>query len=204
MRLIRQRDIGGRIIFEPVIGEKCDNAERLSQNILVFNPLTGEPYIPGSYLKERLEILLKKRLEKEPGETRKKFYQLLFGSCENDSVKENAPWRLIIRDALLDEKCLEHGERPVFSMMSAKGEKGRQDRQEALLKNRIFFLQQKLFFWLHIGVRIYEDVISEESGMLDYVLYGLELLEKEGFSPCLELHLENMDIDGASICLLQC
>lgn len=84
-------------------------ALRLTQNLpagagLIFNPLTGEPYLPGSDLKNRLKTLLEKYAQKR-GDPR------LLGSLQTlfeEENRENAPARVIVRDAEIINPAIYH------------------------------------------------------------------------------------------------
>jgi len=107
---------------------------------VIRNPLTNNPYIPGSSLKGKMRSLAEKMLSKEydaviggKGDNRrheceeKKLHELiecevcrLFGaSAKNAREHDNFPSKLIVRDCDLDDSSMHSGE---LFMTEAKGE----------------------------------------------------------------------------------
>lgn len=91
-------------------------------NPIIRNPLTGEPYIPGSSLKGKMRSLLE-RLKKMPlsefgteknkvkrhecTDTNCEICRLFGSSLKAESEKKNIPARIIVRDAHLTEESKE-------------------------------------------------------------------------------------------------
>jgi CRISPR-associated protein Csm3 len=80
-------------------------------NPVIRNPLTREPYIPGSSLKGKMRSLLEWKLGKvqnnrgNPCNCGKADCQVcrVFGSANNSEGDQKGPTRLIVRDAFLSE-----------------------------------------------------------------------------------------------------
>ena len=105
MRLLRQHDISGRIS----LSSQCVCSENGQQglNPLIRNPLTGEVYLPGSFIKDKLKDLLKADFNSAHQQTdplrEKKDAELvdsLFGTVPGAGIYESGPARLVVRDAL--------------------------------------------------------------------------------------------------------
>lgn len=177
MRLSRQRDITGKILLSRLeSGPKSEGNGR--SDFMLINPLTREPYIPGSALKDTLKAAIEKAGRDavsseasglEPG--REEDLATLFGSAPGENPLYGGPFRLVIRDALpLDKKAAEE-----FAAGAADF--------------------PPLELSLNIALRVYEDTLDLEEEMLNLLFSGLKALEKderEGF----RLSLKNLLLDG--------
>lgn len=119
MKQIKQRKITGQIVTKTGlhIGAGNDKVEIGGMdNPIIRNPLTREPYIPGSSLKGKMRALLEWKFDKveknngKPcncGQADCKICRV-FGSANSSRTKGDAnnrgPTRLIVRDAILSSE----------------------------------------------------------------------------------------------------
>ena len=118
MKQIAQRKLTGLIIVKTGlhIGAGNDKVEIGGMdNPIIRNPMTREPYIPGSSLKGKMRALLEWQFNKvmpndgKPCSCGKPICEIcrVFGSANskknNDDAKKRGPTRLIVRDAVLHE-----------------------------------------------------------------------------------------------------
>ena len=118
MKQIAQKKLTGLIIVKTGlhIGAGNDKVEIGGMdNPIIRNPMTREPYIPGSSLKGKMRALLEWQFDKvmpndgKPCSCGKPICEIcrVFGSANskknNDDAKKRGPTRLIVRDAVLHE-----------------------------------------------------------------------------------------------------
>lgn len=118
MKQIAQKKLTGLIIVKTGlhIGAGNDKVEIGGMdNPIIRNPMTREPYIPGSSLKGKMRALLEWQFNKvssndgKPCSCGKPICEIcrVFGSANskknNDDAKKRGPTRLIVRDAVLHE-----------------------------------------------------------------------------------------------------
>lgn len=191
MRLLKQIDISGILsLHSPTLISHKDICNIF--DFLIINPLTAEPYIPGSSILDRLNFLLFKYYgDKEY----KKLSCQLFPPRENEENKLQAPARLVVRDALPVETTYEKFKKifennsPVEIIKRIKN--GMPDGRWNKLS--------PLEFHLQLGLRIYEDSRKNEKKLLEFVIYGLHLMEQFGLNECGQLTITNLEIDGHSV-----
>ena len=219
MRLIAIKKIHGRIRLRSGlhIGAGKDNVEigGLDQPI-IKNPLTNEPYIPGSSLRGKMRSMLETSLfQANPG-TRAAVQEgkpcncgrkdcpacTIFGAyCNSDS--EAGISRLLVRDAMLTAEYSElfrTGELP----MEVKNEntinrlKGTADNPRPLER-----VPAGVCFSLDLALRVYEGDGDE---LLGYVLSGLKLMEMDaigggGSRGNGQIAIEDLTVDGKAVTL---
>lgn len=120
MKQIGLKKITGKIVVKTGlhIGAGNDKVEIGGMdNPIIRNPLTREPYIPGSSLKGKMRSLMEWKLGKlkdtdgKPCSCGDKNCEVcrVFGAANNNDKisKERGPTRLIVRDAVLSSECAE-------------------------------------------------------------------------------------------------
>ncbi len=131
MKLVKILRIHGKLVAESGLRIGAERGEMEIggvDNPVVRNPLTNEPYIPGSSIKGKMRALMEWALGKVSAEAdlKKSAHQCddpecpicrVFGSAANVQVPERGPTRLIVRDAHLTEESREKLQR----MSQAKG-----------------------------------------------------------------------------------
>ncbi len=119
MKQIETKKISGKIVVKTGLHIGAGN-EKVEiggmDNPIIRNPLTHEPYIPGSSLKGKMRSLMEwktGKLEKTGGKVcscGKAECEIcrVFGSANNsDSANDRGPTRLIVRDAVLTNEWKE-------------------------------------------------------------------------------------------------
>lgn len=198
MKLEQIITINGKIncITGLCIGGSSNSLEigGISQEV-IKNPLTKEPYIPGSSLKGKM----RSELEKKHGKIGKtKNYKknideyktpcgcgkadcpicVIFGAYKNPGA-ESAPTRIIVRDAMLSEESrteirnlsIDHGsylERKVENII-------RRDSGTADTPRTIERVPAGISFDFEIILRVFEG--DDSKRLLEYVEEGLKLIE---------------------------
>ncbi len=118
MKQISTKKITGKIVVKTGlhIGAGNDKVEIGGMdNPIIRNPLTREPYIPGSSIKGKMRSLMEWKLDKlkttggkvcSCGNSDCEICRV-FGSAntKSDDAKDRGPTRLIVRDATLSEDC---------------------------------------------------------------------------------------------------
>lgn len=216
MQLERIHKITGVILLQSGlhIGAGKDAVEigGLDQPV-IKNPITNAPYIPGSSLKGKMRSLLEARLLAERPETRKCLEKgkpcqcgrrdcpicMIFGvSGAAKTVEDLGPTRILVRDALLDEKCEElfrSGNLP----MEIKYEnsinrcKGVADNPRPLER-----VPAGVRFSFNIGFRVYKD---DPKDLMAWLFRGLRLVELDalggcGSRGCGEVRFLDITVDG--------
>ena len=118
MKQIAQKKLTGLIIVKTGLHIGADN-DKVEiggmDNPIIRNPMTREPYIPGSSLKGKMRALLEWQFNKvtpndgKPCSCGSSTCEIcrVFGSANskknNDDAKKRGPTRLIVRDAVLHE-----------------------------------------------------------------------------------------------------
>lgn len=198
MHLLKQVEINGIITLLP-LQKESSCAQCGADDFLILNPLTGEPYMPGSIISGRIQKLLFDYFENKKINSPQddKLLFLLFPPMKTENEKEQKPARLVVRDALpVDGMKIsilpEESEKNPFEIIKlmATGEMEK-------------FLEQilPLDFKLRLGLRIYEDSEKRERELLDIILLGLKLLAQKGLSKCGKISLRQLEVDGAPITL---
>ena len=109
-------------------------------NPVVRNPLTDEPYIPGSSLKGKMRSLMEWALGlvDQENDQNKSAHQCnepdckvcrVFGSAANRQVPERGPTRLLVRDAFLTKESRD----ALLRMSEAKGLLYTEEKQEVFI-----------------------------------------------------------------------
>ncbi len=119
MKQIETKKISGKIVVKTGLHIGAGN-EKVEiggmDNPIIRNPLTHEPYIPGSSLKGKMRSIMEwktGKLEKTGGKVcscGKADCEIcrVFGSANNsDSANDRGPTRLIVRDAVLTDEWKE-------------------------------------------------------------------------------------------------
>lgn len=170
----------------------------ISQEV-IKNPLTKEPYIPGSSLKGKMRSELEKkygsmRVKKDKNknitdyETEERFpcgcgrkeclTCVIFGAYKNQSAK-SAPTRIIVRDAMLSKKAdmeQDHLTADHRSYLERKTENIIcRDNDKADAPRTIERVAAGIFFDFEIILRVFEGDQAEE--MVSRVKEGLQLIE---------------------------
>lgn len=216
MQLERIHKITGTILLQSGlhIGAGKDAVEigGLDQPV-IKNPLTNAPYIPGSSLKGKMRSLLEARLLAERPETRKHIESgkpcqcgsrncpvcMIFGvSGSARKAEDLGPARILVRDALLDEKCEElfkSGNLP----MEIKYENSI-NRNTGVAENPrpLERVPAGVRFSFNLGFRVYKGDPAE---LMDWLFRGLRLVELDalggcGSRGCGEVRFLDIAIDG--------
>lgn len=168
----------------------------VSQEI-IKNPITKEPYIPGSSLKGKMRSELEKKygnICKDKGGAysvpcrcgkKECLTCTVFGAYKNPKA-ESAPTRIIVRDAMLTEESkkiiaqlpIDHG-----SYLERKTENiVKRDTDTADSPRTIERVTAGLSFDFEIVLRIFEG--DEEEKLVNYVLEGLKMVELSYLGGC--------------------
>lgn len=176
MVLSRQRDITGKISLSRLAPDSRNGGYGGWNDLILINPLTREPYIPGSAIKDSLKTVIERACRKaaprgapRPFSGSEKAASTLFGSAPGKNPLYGGPSRLVIRDAL-----------PVDAKRAAEFAAGGADFPPLELS-------------LNIGLRVYEDTLDIEEEMLELLLCGLRALVKESGGA---LRIEDARLDG--------
>jgi len=143
MRLLRIISIKGTITAKTGLRIGAERGELEIggiDNPVVRNPLTGEPYIPGSSIKGKMRSLMEWafNLVSAEADRRNSAHQCdepncpvcrVFGSAANRQLPERGPTRLIVRDAHLTEKS--RGE--LIRMSQERGLLFTEEKQEVFI-----------------------------------------------------------------------
>lgn len=219
-RLIKIVEITGVIRLRSGlhIGAGKDSVEigGLDQPI-IKNPVTQEPYIPGSSLRGKMRSMLETSILMDRPETRKHVSDgspcgcgqkdcpacVVFGAHCNDKA-ETGISRLLVRDAELTEE---------YRTMFGQGRLRMEIKNENII-NRVSGVAEHprplervpagTCFGLGMAIRVYEgdDAILGRLSPLDYVLRGLKLLTLDaigggGSRGNGQIAIENLRVDGA-------
>ena len=188
MRLLRQRDISGIFQILPACAQSKEDKRHLKE-LLFINPLTAEPYMPGSTIRTNLI-----RTAETSGKWKKE-KAMLFNESKRAETDKAAPLRLIVRDALPTAATA--------SILKSLLEKFDLKVPPFLQKDELFniyfqYSTQPLCFELNIGVRIYEDSVLCEDDMikcaLDILRAWIKSLPHDG-----EFSLHDLCLDGESV-----
>ncbi|MFN3412309.1 MAG: type III-A CRISPR-associated RAMP protein Csm3 [Exilispira sp.] len=190
MKLKKIKKISGKIIVKTGlhIGTSNDNLEIGGiDNPVIKNPLTNEPYIPGSSLKGKIRYLLEWKYNKfiinsEKGEPcncgeSNCFICNIFGTS-NSSSRKSGPTRVIFRDAFLNKEFAQ--KQGLDSFIEEKYE-NTIDRITAKANPRSMErVIPETVFDFEIVYKIYD--LNNDNGKTDednfkYLLEGLKLLE---------------------------
>lgn len=185
MKLLKLKKITGKIVVKTGlhIGGSSDTLEIGGMdNPVIKNPLTNEPYIPGSSLKGKIRYLLEWKYNKiiggpcccgEPD----CFICRIFG-CSNFNNKKSGPTRVIFRDAYLDSSFLDDEKKEYLieekyeNTIDRITAKANPRSMERVVPGTIFNLE--------IIYKIYD--VDNDNGSIDednfkYLIEGLNLLE---------------------------
>lgn len=153
---------------------------------VIRNPISGEPYIPGSTLKGRLRAMLEKvegkGREGDPCNCGRKdcLVCLIFGAHKRPQA-ESSPTRIIVRDAPLtpdSSRKLHELEASGKSLFEEKGE-NLVDRDKGIAEHPRF--QERVWdaeFQMEILIHVYDG--DEPVKMLEFVRRGLGLIQEIG------------------------
>jgi CRISPR-associated protein Csm3 len=153
---------------------------------LVRNPVTGEPYIPGSSLKGRIRAMLEKvegrGREGEPCNCGRKdcLVCVVFGAHTRPQA-ESSPTRLVVRDAPLTAEA-----RTRLRELEAEGKSLVEEKAETLVDRDKGTTEAPRFqervwnadFKLEILIHVYDG--DEPVKMLEFVRRGLGLVQEIG------------------------
>jgi len=143
MRLVKIYKVTGTITAKSglrVGAERGEVAIGGIDNPVIRNPLTDEPYIPGSSIKGKMRSLMEWALGLVSAEQDKRnsAHQCdeidcpicrVFGSAANQQLPERGPTRLLVRDAHLTEKSREE----LLQMGQEKGQLYTEAKQEVFI-----------------------------------------------------------------------
>ncbi|NPA76400.1 MAG: type III-A CRISPR-associated RAMP protein Csm3 [Candidatus Diapherotrites archaeon] len=143
MRLVKIYKISGTITAKSGLrigAERGEVAIGGIDNPVIRNPLTDEPYIPGSSIKGKMRSLMEWALGKVSAKQDKSnsAHQCdkvdceicrVFGSAANQQLPERGPTRLIVRDAYLTEASRE----ALVRMGQEKGQLYTEAKQEVFI-----------------------------------------------------------------------
>ena len=115
MKLIKKIQVTGKITVKTGLHIGGTNSSLNiggPDNFVVRNPVTNEPYIPGSSLKGKMRSLIELRdgtINQNGGPTndKKTSAGALFGAISGKNDEDNHASRLIVRDAPMDPSCKE-------------------------------------------------------------------------------------------------
>lgn len=198
MKLERSIAITGKIhcITGLCIGGSSNALEigGVSQEV-IKNPITKEPYIPGSSLKGKMRSELEKRYGSKKWNKEKKILQLehrepcgcgkkdclvccIFGAHSNPNAK-SAPTRIIVRDAMLSQESKEMIEELPLANRSYFERKieniVKRDTGIADSPRTIERVPKGMSFDFEIILRIFQG--DNEKKLLDFVEEGLHAVE---------------------------
>ncbi|MGA1871282.1 MAG: type III-A CRISPR-associated RAMP protein Csm3 [bacterium] len=162
-------------------------------NPVIKHPITKEPYIPGSSLKGKMRSLLEWKIDKkleENGEVHKWCEDpkcpicVIFGTSAEDAGI--GPTRLIVRDAVLDEKYKDEQKRKDTSWsplyLTEDKYENTINRITARANPRNFErVISGVKFALDMSYRVFEnsDKGNNDENLFKYVLEGMRLIEKD-------------------------
>ena len=190
--MIRFKRISGKIVVKTGlhIGSGNDKVEIGGMdNPIIKNPLTKEPYIPGSSIKGKMRALLEwkedkvKQFKGEPCKCGRLDCHIcrIFGSGNNsdrDSAKERGPTRLIIRDAELTD-CFKQKFSDGEPILEAKSE-NKLNRITAEAKPRsLERVIPGVEFEFELVYRIFDIDDEDEKLFYTVVRDGLKLLRND-------------------------
>ena len=158
-------------------------------NVVVRDPITGKPYVPGSSIKGKTRVLVAKLnglVTKdgkvfEPDKDEEREEAILFGKVFGVSAQNNIgePTRLIVRDAMLTKESADELERletdlpytevkteVTINRITSKANPRQMERVPAGAE-----------FEFEMVLNIYEG--DNEKALLDMVLEGMELLQDD-------------------------
>lgn len=190
MKLESTIKFGGKIYLESglCIGGSSNTLEigGVSQEV-IKNPLTKEPYIPGSSLKGKMRSELEKKYGKDSNNGKEPcgcgrtdcFICLIFGAHRNPTAL-SAPTRIIVRDAVLSDESkeiikklpIDHGnylERKVENIVM-------RNNNTAGSPRTIERVPAGLSFDFEIILRIFEN--DDKEKLISKVKEGLDLVEQ--------------------------
>jgi CRISPR-associated protein Csm3 len=201
MKLVGYKNIEGTI--EVITGLHIGGSTTMIEiggkdNPVIKNPITKEPYIPGSSLKGKMRALLEWKLGKlntdpdsrDYGEVHKWCKQkncpicLIFGTSDEDAGL--GPTRLVIRDAVIDEKYKERQRQKnaAWTALDLTEDKYENtiNRITARANPRNFErVIQGAEFSFKMSYRVFEngDSGKTDESLFDHVLQGMRLIEKD-------------------------
>jgi len=182
-------------------------------NPIVRDPVTKEPYIPGSSIKGKVRTLMeyRKGLVTESGEPhgcKEKTCMLctIFGP-HKITGHELGPSRLIVRDARLSDET----KKVMEKLLEEEGLQLAEVKTEVMIDRRTGVAHQKMGprkqerlpagakFNLNMSLRIFDG--DDEKQMVDFIKEGLSLLQKDylggsGTRGYGWVKIENLRIDG--------
>jgi CRISPR-associated protein Csm3 len=158
--------------------------------VVVRNPVTQEPYIPGSSLKGKMRSLTERLYDKigdtKMGQVKNGPYQKpdhvitrLYGMVGTGG-NENIPSRVIVRDAhLLPESVQKLGNAPATDMLytEVKTEVVIDRITSAAMPRQLERVPAGAEFGFEIVLTVYEG--DDERDLLDHVIMGLRLLKDD-------------------------
>lgn len=201
MKLIGYKKIEG--IIEVVTGLHIGGSATIIEiggrdNPVIKNPITNEPYIPGSSIKGKMRSLLEWKIEKiDTNPANKNTFGevhgcddpncpicLIFGTSAEKSG--NGPTRLIVRDANLDKDCKEELEKKAMGWTPLAIT---EDKYENTINRINARANPRNFERVVAGIKFsfsmsYRVFGNGDGGRYDeeffkYVLEGMQLLEKD-------------------------
>lgn len=202
MKQVATKKISGKIIIKTGlhIGAGNDKVEIGGMdNPIIRNPMTREPYIPGSSLKGKMRSLMEWRLDKinkieehgrkigDPCSCGKADCKIcrVFGTANNtkndSSSKERGPTRLIVRDAVLSKNWSEEFTKGK-SIVEEKSENSLNRITAAANPRPIERVVPGTEFDLEISYRVIDTGDggkTDEKYFADVVLQSLAILEND-------------------------
>ncbi len=196
MKLVGYKNIEG--LIEVVSGLHIGGSTTLIEiggkdNPVIKNPLTKEPYIPGSSLKGKMRSLLEWKLGKINMDTGSKDYGdvhkwcgdracpicVIFGTSADDAAL--GPTRLIVRDAVMDEAYMrrQHTSNASWTVLDLTEDKYENtiNRITARANPRNFErVVARAEFKFNMSYRVFD---GNDENLFNHVIEGIRLIEKD-------------------------
>lgn len=182
-------------------------------NPIIRNPLTGEPFIPGSSIKGKMRSLLeleKGKVDDSGGPHKYSSHCkverceicLLFGSSAGDG-SELGPGRLIFRDCCLNKKSyenlLEMKKREGFNFSEVKTEASIDRWSAKAVPRQVERVPAGTSFDFEIAIRLFEK--DDIDDLISHIKKGLTLIENDALGGCGSrgygrVQFENLKLNG--------
>jgi len=160
-------------------------------NPVIKNPLTGDPYIPGSSLKGKMRSILEWKTgkiytgEDDPGKPhpwckdRDCPICRIFGTSDNDA--KIGPTRLIIRDSYLSKEVIEDIKNKGLSLTEEKYENVINRITAKAVPRPLERVPAGISFEFEMVYRIFDidNVQKTDEDLYNYVLHGLKFIERD-------------------------
>ncbi|MHB8279467.1 MAG: type III-A CRISPR-associated RAMP protein Csm3 [Candidatus Humimicrobiaceae bacterium] len=166
------------------IGGSSDIIEIGMENPVIKNPITNEPYIPGSSLKGKMRMLLEWYLSKVTDgsvcDCSKPECPVctIFGVSSDKSANIIGPTRIIVRDSFLDKSWRETTTEQGFMITESKTENSIDRITAAATRRQMERVPAGAKFNFEIIYKVFdmENEFNDEK-YFDYVLLAMKLVE---------------------------